>query len=327
MNVERLVQSAMQQYGFSDYQATFIRHNENITYSIVDCQTQRHYLLRIHQPISLNLWGIQHTFEGLLSEFAFLVALQEATDLGLQHPVANTHGSFVTTIYDSDDGKAILCTLLTWVEGETLSKLEIEMEKPVRQMAAVAAEMHCFSQQWQHPFPLTRPVYDTRKYHHLVDCIGYGVEKKVFAPEQYDIIRETMAQITTVLAPLMYLPEYWGIIHADLGPGNVVVNGDRVTPIDFSFSGYGYYLFDLGGAAAALKPQLRQTYLDAYQRANPIRDADWRVVESCFLLSVFGAYGFHISNPSRHEWIGRRLPIVAREYCQRFMRGEPFMHL
>ncbi len=317
----------MRHYGFSDYQSTYIRHNENMTYSIVDSRIGARYLLRLHLPFSPNLWGIQHTFEGLLSEFAYLVALEAATDLGLQCPVANTRGSLVTTIYDPDDGRSILCTLLTWVDGETLNKVEGEMAPAVARLAAVTVQMHEFARRWQHPFPLTRPVYDARKYRHLVDCVAYGLDRKLFAAEHYQIIRATMATIEDCLEPLAQQPDHWGIIHADLGLGNVVVQGERVTPIDFSFSGYGYYLFDLGGTVAALKPHLRQIYLEAYALAHPLSDTDMRVVESCFLLSIFGAYGFHISNISRHEWISRRLPIVAKEYCERYLRREPFMHL
>ncbi len=327
INGDQLVHAAMQQYGFTDYQSCFIRHNENMTYSIVDNRTSARYLLRLHQPISPNLWGIQHTFEGLLSEFAYLVALEAATGLGLQRPIPNMRGGLVTTIYDPDDGRSTLCTLLSWVEGETLNKVEGGVAPALTRLAAVTVRMHDFASQWQHPFPLTRPVYDTRKYRHLVDCIAYGLEKKLFAAEAYDIICETMKEIEDTLEPFRQHPDHWGIIHADLGPGNVVVQGDRVIPIDFSFSGYGYYLFDLGGVAAALKPELRQFYLEAYDRTLPLSNDDRRVIESCFLLSIFGAYGFHISNPRSHEWIGRRLPIVARDYCERYLRGEPFMHL
>ena len=51
--------------------------------------------------------------------------------------------------------------------------------------------------------------------------------------------------------------------------------------------------------------------------ARPLRLSD-----ACFLLSVLGAVGFHISNPVRHEWIARRMPYWTENYFGRFLAGE-----
>ncbi len=149
--------------------------------------------------------------------------------------------------------------------------------------------------------------------------MAVGVTQELFTAEHYDTVLETMQQIEALFASMPRTRQTWGIIHADLGPGNWVLapgadgrDGTAVrqpVPIDWCFCGYGPYLFDVGGTVPGLRPELRRLYLDGYQQeAGPLTAAELRFCDACFVLSVLGAAGFHISNPASHEWIARRMP-------------------
>ena len=58
------------------------------------------------------------------------------------------------------------------------------------------------------------------------------------------------------ISQLPYDPDEWGMIHADLHVGNFLVNDQEIIPIDFSFCGYGHYLYDLSVClTGGLKPR------------------------------------------------------------------------
>ncbi len=94
-----------------------------------------------------------------------------------------------------------------------------------------------------------------------------------------------------------------------------------VVPIDFSFSGFGYCLFDLGISLGSLKAGQRPALLDGYGAARPLSDADLGLLGAFFLQGIVGSFGFHIYDQPHHEWIARRLPEVARSYCTAFLEG------
>ncbi|TBL68599.1 hypothetical protein [Paenibacillus thalictri] len=49
------------QYGIVNPEVALLRHNENRTYKVIDTSNGSVYLLRLHDPVTVNLAGIQHT--------------------------------------------------------------------------------------------------------------------------------------------------------------------------------------------------------------------------------------------------------------------------
>ena len=43
-------------------------------------------------------------------------------------------------------------------------------------------------------------------------------------------------------------PSGYSVIHADMHPGNIVVDGDRLTVIDFDDAGFGWHQYDIATA-------------------------------------------------------------------------------
>jgi Ser/Thr protein kinase RdoA (MazF antagonist) len=318
--------AALRAYDLADADARLIRHNENGTFAISDRRSGRWFLLRVHEPVSANLRGIQHTFEGLSGEMEILRACSAGTGLLLQQPVANLAGRLITTANDPSSGLSALCTLLTWVDGWQIDQTDVAGEAgQVQAIGRLAWALHAWSRRWQPTAQLVRPVYDPAKYQHLVDRIELGLSAGLLTATDLAVIGNTMDAVAGLMAQQPPTPLTWGLIHADLKPDNVIFTNDGPVPIDFCFAGFGYYLFDVGGTLPSLKPPLRRPYVEGYQSAagREFTRAEWRLIDACFVLSILGGIGFSISNPATHEWIGRRMPDWCARYFVPFAHGHP----
>lgn len=110
-------------YSMEQPVVSFIRHNEHLTYHVVDESSGQKYLLRIHQAAYASMTGIQHTPAALEAEMNLLHELNATTALRVQHPVRNGLGEWVT-IWTSEAGEEICCTVLEWIEGRDIQQGE-----------------------------------------------------------------------------------------------------------------------------------------------------------------------------------------------------------
>lgn len=325
VNYDKLINIALEHYGIIDFSSSFIRHNDNITLKIDNKEDNNSYVLRIHSPITSGLQGVQHTFEGLNAEMELLYSLNEQTSLPLQQPVKNKKGSFVSTMVDMEQNFIPMATLLTWQDGNVYTGKEINSKNIAYEVGLVLAQLHNFSKNWIIPQPFIRSNYNIEKYRNLTDRLQYGVEINLFTAEQYDVILDTMKYIKIIFDRTPKTNNSWGIIHADLQGGNIIVNNDTVSPIDFGFSGYGYYLFDIGITLTTFNIVHRKKLLEGYKTLRNINEEDELLISAGFILAIFGAFGFMVNNPKSHEWIQRRIPYVTENYCRAFLDKKSFL--
>jgi Ser/Thr protein kinase RdoA (MazF antagonist) len=86
------------------------------------------------------------------------------------------------------------------------------------------------------------------------------------------------------------------LIHADLHHGNVLVHGEELCPIDFSFCGMGDAMFDVS-FMISLPRELRPTYLEGYRSLRPVTEGDLRRVEGWTLVNFLGYCSLVLPDP------------------------------
>jgi len=325
INYDKLLRIALGHYKITNFSSSFIRHNENITFKIENIEDNNSYVLRIHSPITSGLQGVQHTFEGLNAEMELLNSLNYHTSLQLQQPMKNKTGNMVTTIVDEENNFITLATLLTWKEGVVYTGKEANSQNIAYEVGVVLAKLHHFSNNWAIPQPFIRPNYDIEKYRNLTDRLQYGVDINLFTSKDYDVILETMKYIKIIFDRTPKTNNNWGIIHADLQGGNIIVNNDNVIPIDFGFMGYGYYLFDIGVTLTSFDKNHRKKVLEGYKAIRNFNDKDELLISAGFILAIFGGFGFKVNDKVAHEWIKRRMPYVIQNYCRTFLDRKSFL--
>jgi Ser/Thr protein kinase RdoA (MazF antagonist) len=313
------------QYSFVDPIIEFIRHNENITFKVINKLDNKKYLLRIHKPISEGFSGLQHTRDGLQAEMFFLREMGQKNILKVQRPVVNQKGELVTE-YNSEQFGTSLATLLEWIEGSTLTQEEDNIEQIIYRLGENLAHLHEFSRTLM-PLELHRPVYDVNKIDETLIELRQGANHGVLDPEDYDVISSVLFVVKEQLAELDARDDSWGFIHADFQLGNVVVSEQNPIFIDYCLFGYGYYLFDLGSASSMLRSELRKPLLDGYASKSRFSLDEIRYIEGQIFMDIFISYVFFIHDSERNGWIKEHASKICSTLCRDFLEGKEVYYL
>ena len=222
------IKEALAAYGMESSEYEVIRHNENITCKVVN--EGKTYVLRIHQPIEgfcVSLIKDGKRDEKLIrTEVELLWYMTEHGFSGLQQPVANLQGEYVTVL---KNGTPV--TLLSWVEGSPIKPEE--GGKYAEELARLACRIHHAAK----GFEGERIDYDNALCHRMISEIRHAAELGHLSEE---IAEKCITEIHAVERVQKKLTERYGktLIHADLSFGNILVTENGLIPIDFSLSGY-----------------------------------------------------------------------------------------
>ena len=97
------------------------------------------------------------------------------------------------------------------------------------------------------------------------------------------LMLDTRARLHAALARLDRQRSVYSMIHADMHPGNVLVDGDRLTVIDFDDAAWGWHAYDI---AVALVHQQDGPNLAAFERAYVAGYRSVRPISDQVLMSV-----------------------------------------
>ena len=113
---------------------------------------------------------------------------------------------------------------------------------------------------------------------------------------------DTRARLHTALARLDRLRCVYSMIHADMHPGNVLVDGDRLTVIDFDDAAWGWHAYDI--AVALVHQQdgpnlaaLERAYVAGYRSVRPISDQVLMSVPMFRLVRGLAQIGWYHQRP------------------------------
>lgn len=324
--------AALSNYPLHEPSLRFLGHSDNITFRVEEPGGAL-YLLRLHQPV-INYWaGIRQLPEFITSELTWLETLAWEGGFPVQHPIHTQAGQLVSTV-TIENGTSIPATLLTWLDGEHFSPASPDAVDLVDHFGALVAHLHNFAARWTPPAGFARPTYDEDHFHRIFARLLRGVNLGVFSEETYWILRATCQALLTEIQVLDTSPDQWGMIHADLHVGNFLVNRYvankieecDIIPIDFSFCGFGHYLFDLSVClAGGLNAALRQVFLQGYRSIRPLAESDLRAVDAYALAGMMSYFSYQIDIPAERAWLQRRIPELVQKECRNFLHGERLM--
>lgn len=315
-----IAKNILLKYGIKNASLTLLRHNENEVWK-VELKEGLCYVLRVHKPA--NGLDIVHRAEWIESEMVFLRELNENSDINVQQPIRTKDGEYVIHL-PLNIGFA---TLLSWLPGVTFNELDNAAVHNAFLVGELVAKIHEYVLKWTNSSKLLRPAYDSARVMNAVNSLKKGISMGLFTKDMYTELYQGAMCICNKMDEENSREGWHGLIHSDLGLGNIIVRDGIVSPIDFSLCGQGPFLFDLGGLMGTFNHTgLRKAVIDGYSKHRPLTQGDYRSIEAFFIASIYFFMSMHLHNIKIQEWFGRRLPLVISDYIHPLINGTGFLN-
>ncbi|HTM76101.1 MAG TPA: phosphotransferase, partial [Devosia sp.] len=246
-----------------------VSHSENHTFR-VDVPSGQSFSLRVHRPGYQSRANIE-------SELAWLNALRQDTDLPVPQPIRGRNGHILQAFEQPGQGLR-LAVLFAHVPGQEPAPSDM-LESLFETLGGFAARMHQHVITWPRPAGFERQLWIAAQ---ILDADGLWGDWRA-APGVTAEIRATLdaldALLRRQLADYGAAPDRFGLIHADMRLGNLLVEGDHVTLIDFDDSGFCWFAYDFAAAISFHEthlavPALKAAWLKGYQPIRALAAAD-----------------------------------------------------
>jgi Ser/Thr protein kinase RdoA (MazF antagonist) len=81
----------------------------------------------------------------------------------------------------------------------------------------------------------------------------------------------------------------FGLVHADLRCANLIIDGGRLSVIDFDDCGFSWYLYDFAAAISFLEhepyiPELLDAWIAGYRTVVPLSDEETAIIPTFIML-------------------------------------------
>ncbi|KKB13064.1 hypothetical protein VE25_03995 [Devosia geojensis] len=277
-----------------------VNYSENHTFTVTSADGAR-YCLRVHRP------GYQSP-RSIASELDWLDALRRDTDLPIPNPRAGRDGYLLQRI--EDGGVARDCVLFDFIEGEE-PVFGGGLEPVFETLGGYAARMHAHAAAWRPPADFARQSWSAA---HVLDPDGLWGDWRV-APGMTQAIRSVLdrldAKLRADLDAYGFGKDRFGLIHADMRLGNLLVDGERVSLLDFDDSGFCWFAYDFAAAVSfhetdSIVAALKDAWLRGYAPLRPLAREDIAAMDAMVLLrrmALLAWIGSHAetSLARRHE--------------------------
>lgn len=272
---------------------------ENVTYRVVDRRDGAPYALRLHRP-----W--YHTLDELVSERAWVRALDDA-GIAVQAPMRARDGQEYTAVTVPGTGERRFAGLARWTTGRVLADVLRETtdtrmaEQHFAQLGVVTASLHEQAAAWQPPAKFVRHALDADGFMGSTPHWGPFWDHQALSAAERRLMLDTRSRLHAVLARLDRSASAYSMIHADMHPGNVLVDDGRLTVIDFDDAAWGWHVYDIAVALVHQQgPNLaafERAYVTGYRSVRPLSEQFLALVPMFRLVRGLAQIGWYHQRP------------------------------
>ena len=258
-----VAKKALSYWGLDDATVTLVAARENRVYC-VEHKTGT-FALRLHRV------GYR-TDKQLTSELDWMAWLKKS-GLSVPSPKVSLTGSRLQIV----DGVQV--DVLNWLTGntldETLPNLDAsERIQIVHTLGQNIAKLHIASDAWPDAEACNRPVWDVDGLVGESPLWDRFWENPSLTAEQSRLFRAFRQKARNDLSAFSSSLDY-GLIHADLVPNNIMIDGDAIHLIDFDDGGFGFRLFEIATVLLKLRAwdsyeALKAALLSGYRTQKPL---------------------------------------------------------
>lgn len=313
----QLAESVLPEWGLEGASLSMIKMRENAVFR-VDTADGRKEALRIHR-------ANYHTNDELRSELQWIQALAAA---GIDTPdVLPTLSGELSIVPGTDlAGLPRQIDMFAWVDGEQLGSVEEglggDLDTQVKNFEIIgelAARVHNQATGWTLPENFVRHAWDVDGLTGEEPFWGPFWELQPLTPAQRDLMIKTRERLREELIAFGQSEQNYSLIHADMVPENVLIDGSHVRLIDFDDAGFGWHLFEMAtslyfSAADSDYELLRDAFVRGYRTQRALSDSDLDKLP-LFMLARATTYLGWAHTRSETETAKELTPVIVEMAC------------
>jgi Ser/Thr protein kinase RdoA (MazF antagonist) len=319
-----LGRAALASWNLDRPEISLVKYRENAVFAVRTADGGR-WALRIHRP------GYRSEPQ-IRSEFDWIRRL-DADGIAVPQPLPARSGDFVVSQSAPGIPEPRLCALIAWVDGSPTGTLETgvagadaDVRATYREVGVLAARIQTHGEAWAKPADFTRPAWGVDELvgdhpalgrFEDLDCID--ARQLAACVRARDRIRERLA----TLGPPTTL------VHGDLLPDNLLVDGDTVRVIDFDDCGWSWPGLEMATSLFPLKISGSfdaglAGYLDGYRSVRPFPGRDLEVLPDLLMARSLSYLGWPVGRPEIHS-VREMAPFLAAaisDAAERYLERE-----
>lgn len=291
--------------------------SENLTYLVKDAFGVKRAVLRISRP------GY-HTPEELRAELEWMERLGRDTNLSLRVPIADEEGRFIQNVKD------ICCgVMFTYMEGTPLEdqspeRLPIWFER----LGEITAVLHTHARSWDEARRLPRFCWNYETMLGTGAIWGDWRNVPSLTPQMSAILEQADRVIHRRLMEYGMTRENYGLIHGDLRGSNILIDGARMSVIDFDDCGYGWYMQDLAASLSFIETEkyvgeLIRAWLIGYQKKVRLSRRDKDMIDTFLVMRRIQLLAWTSGHENSHSVRRLREDFVEEtvRLAERYVKG------
>jgi Ser/Thr protein kinase RdoA (MazF antagonist) len=321
---EQAARQALAAFGVEPADLRFINLSENVTFRAIDSRDGSPLVLRLHRP------GY-HDIVALRSEYMWIRALVQA-GIAAPEPLLTPTGENFARVEIASRGEQRWAGLARWAEGELLADVVARNTDAAAnagdfaKMGAIMAAMHNQAASWTPPAGFQRHRLDADGLMGLKPFWGPFWDQAMLSPAERAMLLDTRDRLHAVLTRYGKTAQTFSMIHADLHPHNVLINGARMAVIDFDDSGFGWHQYDLAAALNGYRDHpdftvFRDACIAGYRSKRSISGEDLALLPMFLLIRDMAHLGWYHERPelTRSSLLSR----AKERACSRAADFEP----
>jgi Ser/Thr protein kinase RdoA (MazF antagonist) len=291
---------ALAAFGVEPADLHFVHISENVTFRATDKRDGAPLVLRLHRP-----W--YHDIAALRSEHLWTRALVQV-GIAAPEPLLTPTGENFAQIDIVATGEQRWAGLARWVEGELLGDVvaqETNSAVNARHFAhlgAIMAAMHNQATGWTPPDGFERHALDADGLMGPHPFWGPFWDHPIFSAAERDVLLALRDRLHAALTRYGKPARTFSLIHADLHPRNVLIDGEHAAVIDFDDAGFGWHQYDLAVALVTYQDHpdfrlFRDACITGYRSLRAISDADLAMLPMFLLIRDLAQVGWFHQRP------------------------------
>jgi len=315
---QRLASAVLPEWGLSHARLSMIKMRENAVFKL-ETGAGKTRVMRIHR-------AGYHADAALHSELQWIQALAKE---GIETPevIPTTSGRLFISDHSTLAGEPRQIDMFAWVEGEPLGSLEKGLQGDIntqkhnfRTIGELAARVHQQSSNWQLPAGFTRHAWDAEGLAGENPFWGPYWELDALSQTERRLMEKVRARVRQDLLEFGQSPDNYSLIHADLVPENIMVDGEQVRLIDFDDAGYGWHLFEIATSLYFNLPEtgydeLQSELIKGYRSIRPLADAELEKLP-LFLLARATTYLGWVHTRQETATAQELTPVLIEMACK-----------